>query len=171
MNPRNSAESSGSEFVLTRVFDAPRERVFEAWTESERLKHWFGPKGFQMLSCKVDLRPGGLFHYGIGAPDGSVIWGRWAFREIVRPERLVFVGSFSDEMGGVARNPWSSSWPLETLTTLTFAEDGGRTALTLWGVPIDATEAEHRTFADGRASMQQGWTGTLDKLDADLNQA
>src|SRR5215468_2760397 len=83
-------------FVITRVFDAPLDLVFKAWTEAERLTHWWGPKGFKMLSCKLDLRPGGVFHYGMQAPNGAAMWGKWVFREIVAPKRLVFVVSFSD---------------------------------------------------------------------------
>src|SRR2546426_146985 len=92
------------EFVITRVFDAPRELVWKAYTEAAHLQHWWGPKGFKMRSCKVDLRPGGVFHYGMEAPDGSVMWGKWVFREIVAPERLTIVVSFSNEEGGVTRH-------------------------------------------------------------------
>lgn len=98
-------ESAENEFVITRTFDAPRDLVWKAHTEPERLKQWWGPKGFTMLSCKVDLRPGGLFHYGMRSPDGQVMWGKFIYREIVKPERLVFIVSFSDEKGGTTRHP------------------------------------------------------------------
>ena len=166
MDAENSpgAEPAEREFVITRVFDAPRELVFKAWTETERLKHWWGPQGFTMLSCQCDLRPGGVFHYGMRAPDGTVMWGKWVFREIAKPERLVFVGSFSDEAGGATRHPWAPDWPLETLSTVTFAEHDGRTTLTMRGIPVNATESERKTFAAGHSSMQQGWTGTMNQL-------
>jgi len=156
------------DFVITRVFDAPREHVWQAWTEPERLREWWGPKGFTMLSLKLDLRPGGIFHYCMRAPDGGEMWGKFVFREIVAPERIVFVNSFSDSEGNVARHPGHLGWPLEILNTLTLTERAHRTTLRLQGHPINATEEEQRTFEAGRASMQQGFTGTFDQLAAYL---
>ena len=117
-----------------------------------------------MLSCTNDLRPGGVFHYGMKAPDGSTMWGRWVYREVAPPERLVFLSSFSNEKGEAARAPFSEDWPLEVLSTLTLAERGGRTMVTLRGVAHGATEAERRMFESFFGSMQQGWAGTLDQL-------
>ncbi len=159
-----TGSAGGEEFVTIRVFDAPRELMWKVWTEPERLKRWFGPKGFKMPTCKMDLRPGGVFHYGLRSPDGHEMWGKWVFREIVKPEWLVFVVSFSDEKGGITRNPRSANWPLETLSTVTFAEQGGWTAVTVRWVPINATEPERKAFEDGRESMKQGWGGTMDQL-------
>lgn len=159
-----AVESAESEFLITRVFDTPRELAFKAWTERERLMHWWGPKGFTMRACNMDLRPGGIFHYGMQAPDNTVMWGKWVFREIVKPERLIFVASFSDEAGGQTRHPWAPDWPLETLSTLSFEEHEGRMTLTARGVPLNATESERTTFECGRESMRQGWSGTLDQL-------
>ncbi len=153
------------EFVITRVFDAPRDRVWSAWTEPDRLKQWWGPKGFVVHTCKVDLRPGGVFHYGMRAPDGSDVWGRFVYREIVAPKRLVFVVSFSDPKGGVTRHPWSENWPLQTMSTVEFEEQGaGKTRVTVRWIPHEASDMERKTFAEGRESMQQGWTGTLDQF-------
>jgi uncharacterized protein YndB with AHSA1/START domain len=160
-----------SEFVLTRVFDAPRDLVFRAWTEPERLKQWWGPKGFTMLSCRLDLRPGGVFHYGMRSPDGRAMWGKWVFREVVAPERLVFVVSFADEEGNPVRHPFAPDWPLEVLSTLTFAEHEGKTTLTLRGVPLAATEAERKAFEAGHEPMRKGWAGTLDQLAEHLARA
>jgi uncharacterized protein YndB with AHSA1/START domain len=112
-------------FEIARVFDAPRDKVWKAWTEAERLKQWWGPAGFKVHTCKVDLRPGGIFLYGMKAPDGSDMWGKMVYREIKKPERLVFINSFSDPKGGVTRHPWHASWPLEMLSTFTFEEVPG----------------------------------------------
>ncbi len=87
------------------------------------------------------------------------------------PERIVFVASFADEQGNVVRAPFSPDWPLEVLSTLTFAEQDGRTTLTLKSVPIQATGAERKTFEAGRESMRMGWTGTLDRLAEELANA
>lgn len=84
------------------------------------------------------------------------MWGNFVYREMVAPERIVFIKSFSDEQVNLTRPPFSPNWPLEVLSTLTFAGHDGRTALTLQGVPLSATELERNTFKDGRSSMQQG---------------
>ena len=121
---------------------APRTLVFRAWTEPDRLACWFGPKGFTMLSCTLDLRPGGVFHYGMRSPDGHAMWGRWVFREVVAPERLVFVASFSDEAGGVTRHPFAPDWPQEVLSTVTFAEQRTARRCSTMRVPVNATASE-----------------------------
>ena len=152
-------------FVISREVDAPRERVWKAWTEVERLKQWWGPKGFKVTQCKVDLRPGGLMHYCLRAPDGSDIWGRFAYREIVKPERLVWINSFSDPQGGVTRHPWHASWPLEMHTTVTFEAQGAKTKVTVAWVPVEtSTDLERKTFDEGRDSMKMGWTGTFEQF-------
>jgi uncharacterized protein YndB with AHSA1/START domain len=154
------------EFVITRTFDAPRALVFKAWTEAERLAQWFGPKGFTMLSCTLDLRPGGVFHYGMQAPHCGEMWGKWVFREVVPPERLAFVVSFSDAQCGMSRHPFSADWPLEVLSVVTFAEDAGKTTITMRGVPVNATETERNTFDAAQDGMEKGWGGTFDQLAA-----
>jgi uncharacterized protein YndB with AHSA1/START domain len=152
------------EFVITRVFNVARERMWEVWTESEHLAQWFGPKGVTIISAKNDLHIGGTFHYGMKTPDGKVMWGKWIYREIAPPERLVFIVSFSDERGGVARHPFNSEWPMETLSTVTFAERNGQTEVTVRWVPYQATETEGKAFTAGRDGMKQGWGGTFDQL-------
>lgn len=151
-------------FVITRTFAAPRPLMWKVWTECEHLVNWWGPKGFTVRSCRIDLRPGGLFHYCLASPDGQVIWGRFVFREVVAPERLEFIVSFSDPEGGITRNPWNPSWPLETLSTVTFGEAAGQTTVTVRWLPHSASEEERQTFKDGHDSMRQGWGGTLDQL-------
>lgn len=156
------------EFVITRAFDAPRARVWQAFTEAERLLRWWGPKGFTVSHAEVDLHPGGLFRYGLRSPEGQEIWGRFVYRDISAPERLVAIVSFTDEKGNVIRHPWSATWPLEVLSTVTFAEQAGGTMLTVRWAPHAATLEERQTFDAGHESMGQGWTGTLDQLDAYL---
>ncbi|MBI2893748.1 MAG: SRPBCC domain-containing protein [Deltaproteobacteria bacterium] len=164
---RIEAGASAPELVIARTFDAPRETVFAALTRAEKLERWWSPPGHPILSTRLDLRVGGLFHYCFRSPEGQEIWGKLVYREIVAPERIAFVVSFSDREGRTVRAPFDASWPLEVLSTLTLAERGGKTTLTVRGVPINASEAERTAFERGRASMQQGWTGTLGQL-ADL---
>ena len=166
-----AATAADQEFVITRAFDAPREDLWKAFTEPERMKQWWGPKGFTVIASKMDLRLGGSYHYGMRAPDGSTIWGKFVYREIVRPERVVLVNCFSDEAGNITRHPMSPTWPREMLSTFRFAEQDGRTTLTIRWSPLDADETERATFAAAHPSMQQGWTGTLDQLAAYLAKA
>src|SRR5262249_52172295 len=101
------------EFVITRRFNAPRRLVWDAFTKVEHLRNWWGPKGFSVVKASLDLKPGGVFHYGLRAPNGAEMWGKWVFREIVAPERLVIVASFSDAAGGLTRHPMAPDWPLQ----------------------------------------------------------
>jgi uncharacterized protein YndB with AHSA1/START domain len=152
-------------FVLSRIFDAPRDLVFKCFTEPEHMKNWWGPKGFTVLRQAMDLRPGGTYLYGLQAPDGSTMWGRMVYREIAAPERVVFINSFSDERGGLTRHPLNENWPIELLSTLAFEDaGGGQTRVTITWVPHNPTEIEGETFDNGRGSMTAGWTGTFDQL-------
>jgi uncharacterized protein YndB with AHSA1/START domain len=156
-------------FVISRTFNAPREVVFDAFTKPDEMKKWWGPKGFTVIVSKMDLRPGGTYHYGMRAPDGAPMWGKFVYREIARPERIVFVNSFSDENGGVTRHPMAPDWPLQMITTFAFEDlGGGKTRLTTTSMAFDATEAEHAVFDAHHDSMTQGWTGTLDQLETYL---
>lgn len=156
------------EFTISRQYNADCARVFAAWTQVDQLKNWWGPKGFRWTSGTLDLKPGGLFHYGMKSQEGYEMWGKFVYREVVPSERLVFVTSFSDVNAGVTRHPLVATWPLEALSTITFKEEDSKTTLTLTSHPINASEAELATFTAGIPSMQQGFTGTLDQLNAYL---
>lgn len=152
-------------FVIHREFAAPRDVVWRAWTEREQLMGWFGPKGFRMTEARLDLKPGGLFHYRLAGPNGIEIWGRFVFREIVPPSRLVWINSFSDPAGGVTRHPLTTDrWPLEMLTTASFEETPGGTRVTISMLPFDAGAEERGVFDRHLGSMQGGWGGTLDQF-------
>lgn len=159
-----SAMSSDQPFVISRTFDAPRDLMWKAWTESERLAQWFGPKGAKVVKSDNDLRAGGVYHYAMKTPDGSVVWGKWVYRDVAEPEKLVFVSSFSDEKGGITRHPMSPTWPRETLSTITFTESAGKTTVTVEWLPMNATQEERDTFNARRDSMVGGWSGTFEQL-------
>ena len=164
--PAPAKQAPEFEFIIKREFNAPRERVWKAWTDAKSLGKWWGPKGFDIVSVKLDLRPGGTFHYLLRSPDGQDMWGKFIFREIVPLERLVFVVSFSDAEGGLTRHPMSPDWPLMMLSIITFTDAGaGKTRITVRWVAYEATEAERKVFEAGAESMRQGWTGTFDRLD------
>jgi uncharacterized protein YndB with AHSA1/START domain len=159
---------SGPTLAISRNYDAPRDLVWKAWTEPERLAQWWGPQGLAMSDVRLDLRAGGLFHYSMTTPEGHRMWGKFVYRDIVAPQRLAFVASFSDQDAGTRRPPMGATWPLEVLNLVTFTEQDGRTMVTLQGVPIHATDEERRTFEGGLASMRQGFAGTLDQLETYL---
>src|SRR5258708_40080602 len=108
--------------VIERVFNAPRHLVFQAWTDPEHIVHWFGPRGFKSTVLKNELRPGGAYRIHMLGPDGDH-WSQGVYREIVPPERLLIAGSWADAQGKPTRP--------ENVLTLTFAEQDGKTKLTL----------------------------------------
>ncbi len=161
-----------SEFVMSRVFDAPRALLWQCFTDPERMKHWWGPKGFTVLSSKMDLRVGGSYHYGMQAPNGAAMWGLFKYREIVPQKKLVFINSFSDGAGGITRHPGSQTWPLYMRSTFTFEDaPGDKTKFTVRWQTLDATAEEQNTFDTMHDSMTQGWGGTMDQLAAYLASA
>jgi uncharacterized protein YndB with AHSA1/START domain len=166
-SPDTSGAPAAQQFVITRTYDAPRDLVWKAWTEADRLAQWWGPRGCAIRVISLDVRPGGVFHYAMQFKPGHEMFGRFVYREIAAPERLVFVNSFSDAGGGLTRAPFpqmQGKWPLEVLNTLTLAEQGGKTTLTLRGGPINATEEEVAMYVSMFDSMRQGFGGTFDQL-------
>ena len=164
-----AAAGENKDFVTTRIFDAPPAMLWKCFTEPERMKEWFGPKGSVVVSAKMDLRVGGTYHGAMRDGEGRVMWAKFVYREVTAPERLVWEHSFSDEAGGLTRHPLSPTWPLKLLTVVTLEDAaGGKTKLTLRWSPLDASEEEQQTFAAAQNSMQGGWTGTFDQLDSYL---
>jgi len=108
---------SDREIVLTRVFDAPRHLVFDAFTKPELLKRWFGPHGWELVVCDVDFRVGGGFRFVLRGPGGKDMGMRGVYREILAPERSVHMESFDD-------------YPGESQVTAVFVEEAGKTTMT-----------------------------------------
>ncbi len=102
-------------------------------------------------------------------PDGKIMWGRFIYREIVQPERIVFISSFSDKEGNIIRAPFSPTFPMEIMNITTLTEHEGKTKLTLRAVPINATEDEQKSFSNMMSGMQQGFGGTFDQLEKYLS--
>lgn len=160
----HTSEDSLDEFVIVRRFDAPRELVWRVWTDAPHLARWWGPRGCTIGSVRLDLRPGGVFHYEMRMPGGPQTWGKFSFREIREPSRITFVSAFSDADGGLTRHPFAPGWPQEILNDVTFHEHEGQTTLILRAVPINASHAERRTFRDGQGSLAGGYGGMFDTL-------
>jgi uncharacterized protein YndB with AHSA1/START domain len=158
---RNDATDEPAEqaLVITRIFDAPPELVWKAWTDPELVKRWWGPTGFTSPVCKIDLRVGGTYHYCMRSPEGQDYWSTGVYHEIVPLERIVATDSFADEEGNVVPATYcgmSSDFPLELLVTVTFEEHRGKTKFTLRHVGIPAGQMTELTEA--------GWNGSFDKL-------
>ena len=149
-----SLQTTDRELLLTRVFDAPRSLVFKAWTEPERIKQWWGPRGAVTLSCELDFRPGGLWRTRAKGPDGGEFVSPSVFREIVEPERLVFTFAWEDADGKPKH---------ETLVTITFVEQNGKTLLTFHQGIFESVTA--------RDGHEKGWRGFFDHLSEYLPQA
>ena len=155
----SGTNASDREIVITRVFDAPRELVWKAWTDPERVKKWWGPKGYTAPVCKMDLREGGKYLYCMRSPEGQDFWSTGVYREIVEPERIVVTHSFADEKGNVVpatHYGMSVDLPLEMQMTVTFDVHEGKTKITL----------RQASFPAGVMFelAQAGWNESFDKL-------
>jgi len=139
--------------ILTRVFDAPRHLVFEAWTKKEHLDRWCAPRGFTIPSSEGDLRPGGAWKSLMIAPDGERYPVGGVYREIVPNERLVFTHAWEDDNGQPEH---------ETIVTVLFADLNGKTQVTL--------EQSNFKSVESRNGHEGGWTQCLDKLGELLSQ-
>lgn len=139
--------TSDRELTITRIFDAPRRLVFEAWTKPEHLSRWSGPRGFTIPFGEMDFRPGGAYRTCLRSQAGEDHWVQGIYHEIVEPERLVFTHMWEDEDGKPKH---------ETIVTVTFAEYEGKTKLTFHQAIFESVE--------GRDSHQEGWSEYLDRL-------
>jgi uncharacterized protein YndB with AHSA1/START domain len=148
----------GDDLVLTRTFEAPRERVFQAWTQAEHFARWWGPADATLPFCELDARPGGALRWCHRfAGGGGDVWIGGVFQEVAPPERLAFTCFFSDPSGARVQRP---GYPAEMRIAVDFAEEGGGTRVTIRhaGLPGDHGEV-------------QGWTEGLDRLEALLSDA
>ena len=157
-------------FFFNRTFDASVETLFDAWTDPVHLMRWLPPAGFTMRFIEAKIRPGGASFYCMQGPNDMKMYGKAHYREISRPDRIVYTQSFCDEHGKIARHPMSATWPETMLTTVTLnPESPDTTRVTIkWEVFGDANAAERETFRNAKGGMTQGWTGSLEKLAAFL---
>jgi uncharacterized protein YndB with AHSA1/START domain len=151
-------------FIIPRTFDVPREKVWKAWPDRDQLRQWFGLKGFKMTTAKLDLRPGRTFHYCRQTSEGKEMWGKFVYREMKAPERIVLINSFSDANGGIPGHPFSATWPLETLSTTTFTDEGGKIWPAIEWAPLNAADEECKTFDSSHDGMKQGRGGSFEQL-------
>jgi len=135
------------QIIMTRVFDAPRQMVWDAFAKPELLKRWFGPRGWTLPVCDVDHRVGGGFRFILRGPDGREMGMRGTYRELAAPERSVHAESFDD-------------YPGESVVTTVFTEQGGKTTMT---VTVEYPSAEVRDIVM-RSGMEHGAAESYDKL-------
>jgi uncharacterized protein YndB with AHSA1/START domain len=138
---------SDREIVLTRVFDAPRNLVYDAFTKPELLKRWFGPRGWSLVVCDVDLKVGGGFRFVMRGPDGKDMGMRGVYRELAPPDRSVHIESFDD-------------YPGEAQVTAVFVEQRGKTTMTAT-VLYPSKEVRDAVIQSG---MEHGAAESYDKL-------
>jgi uncharacterized protein YndB with AHSA1/START domain len=138
---------SDREIEMTRLFDAPRELVFEAFTNPEHVPHWFGPRGWSVPVCEIDLRPGGAWRYVLRGPNDEEMGMSGVYQEIAPPERVITTESFDD-------------YPGESLNTLALTEEGGKTRYTVT-VLYPNKETRDAVLATG---MSEGAAETLERL-------
>jgi uncharacterized protein YndB with AHSA1/START domain len=148
-------ETKDNQLILTRKFDAPRNKVFEAHSDCKHLMKWWGPITYPITYCKIDFRVGGKWHFCLTGPDGTESWGLVIYKEIVTPELITYEDNFSDKEGNI-----NKQFPSTTVRT-EFLEDNGGTILR--SVANYASAADLKTVLD--MGMAAGITETLDKLE------
>ena len=163
MTATNSTNVTTAErtLIMERVFDAPRELVFKVWSECKHLAQWWGPKAWTLPVCEIDFRPGGTWLYCMRGPEGEESWGKAVYREIVMPERIVYVDAFADADGNVVEG-----MP-QMLITVEFTELNGKTKITSRTEFASVAELE-ATLAMG---VVEGATETWDRLEEYLAKA
>lgn len=132
--------------IISRVVAGPRTDVFKAWTDPEELKRWWGPPGFITPSAEIDLRAGGKYRIAMKPPDGEVMYVGGVYREVKRPEKLVYTWAWEED-GGPGH---------ESLVTVEFRDRDGSTEVIV--------THERLPDAESRERHSQGWTGCIDQL-------
>jgi len=148
-----------SELLITRIFSAPRELVWKAWTEPERVMRWWGPKYFTSPICKIDFRVGGSYLFCMQSPEGEDFWSTGVYLEIIPLEKIVCTDSFADENGNVVPATYydmEEDFPLELELTITFEDHNGNTKMVLRHIGIPEGITQELT--------KQGWNESFDKL-------
>ncbi|MGV3774600.1 MAG: SRPBCC family protein [Verrucomicrobiales bacterium] len=152
-------------FNISRSIHAPRELVYQAWSQADHLLQWWGAKGMPISISQFNFKPGGKFHYCMKGPNNFNIWGIFEYQEMTAPEKITYISSFSNEAGEITKAPFPMDWPAKVHNTLTLKEESGKTILKLESRPINPTPEQAETFQKMNDSMQQGFGGTLDLLE------
>jgi uncharacterized protein YndB with AHSA1/START domain len=151
---RGTTLAADHEIIITRVFNAPRALVFSAWTDPKHVEQWWGPQGFKSSECQIDLREGGVFRLQMHGPDGVRCPCNGIYREVVEPERIVYIGAPDDG------HPCGAGLPPRAIVTVTFTELDGKTTLTIHTRLESAADRD----AAVKAGFHPGWSQSLERL-------
>lgn len=156
---------NNEQLEITRTFQAKRDLVFDAFTQSEHLKQWWGPEGFKIEVLSMNFSVGGSFHYKMINDFGDEMYGLFKFKEITRPSRLVFDNAFADKDGNIVKAPFDIDLPLLIENQFSFSENNGQTLMTLTCTPVAKTHEELEAFIGLKEDMSQGYNRSLDQLE------
>jgi uncharacterized protein YndB with AHSA1/START domain len=173
MNENNRGDSSKQEFVYHRTFKAPRQLVFEAYSQPEHLKNWWGPKDMPINIYAFEFKVGGTFHYGMVTPGGES-FGKIIYQLIDKPQALAFVVSFCDAEGNPTRHPLAANWPLEVMSHMDFVDLGDETRIEMRSWPINCADDERELYFNSVDGMTQGTDGMMETFEnylAEITQA
>jgi len=155
-------------FTLSHKFDAPVEKVFEAWTNTDQLKQWFAPHGYSLLFSKSDIKPGGETHFCMTSKIGIEIWRKLFYKDVIAPAKLSYTLVYSNEKGGIEPHPMIKNFPIEIFTTVMLDEKNGKTTLDLSWEPLNASIEQITRFSDETFELSQEWGGTFERLSQHL---
>ena len=155
--------SASAIFKFSRGFNAPQERVFNAFGNAEALNAWWGPIETKNSVVTLDFRPGGIFHYRMESQE-KITYGRFLFNKIQPFELLEFTNAFADENAKVVRAPFDIIIPLEIFYRLQFTEHNGKTMIEMTGQPVNASPEESEGFLSINLGMERGFGATFNKL-------
>lgn len=155
-------------FTLSHKFDAPVEKVFDAWTIPDQLAKWQPSKGYSMIFSKSDIKPGGMSHYCMVSTGGLEMWSMLFYKDVISPAKVSYTQVFSNEQGGIEPHPMIKNFPVEILSTVMLDEKNGKTTLDLTWEPVNASIEEITRFSDETFELSQEWGGTFAQLEKHL---
>jgi uncharacterized protein YndB with AHSA1/START domain len=156
---------SNNSFTITHEFNAPVEKIFDAWTNPDHLKNWFAPKAYSIVYTKADIRENGECHYCIKSKGGLELWGKIFYKDFIPPARLSYTQVYSNEKGGIEPHPMIKDFPVEVFTTVMLDEKDGVTTLDLTWQPVNASVEQITRFIDETFELSQEWGGMFEQLE------
>lgn len=164
----NPPPATEKPITITHEVDAPRAAVWRAFTDPDRLDQWWGPRDCPTRVRNLELKPGGIFQYEMTFPDGQPHFGKWVYREIAAPNRIVADVSFCDANGKPIPHPFMPNWPLTLHVESTFIPHGNKTEIKTDVTVPGADIEQRRSFDENRDNMKEDLDESYDRLDAYL---
>lgn len=163
MKNTTAKPKTDQEVIITKIFDAPRNLVYKAWTDPNHLKNWFAPSGCTISFRELDIREGGTFHSCVNSPGYGDCWCKGVYKQLVQNEKIVYTMAIADEAGNLidaVQAGMDPEWPMETTVTVIFSDQDGKTKLTLY-----QTVAEDLAK---RTGAYPSWVDMLNRLEQTL---